>query len=203
MKDSKSDGFRRIPALDGVRGIAILMILVFHSTNFEPLCAFDEACLTLRSCLWCGVDLFFVLSGFLITVSLVDTREHPKYFTNFYGRRSVRIFPLYCGVLFAVLIVAPFVLWLLQQQEPAELTILRSRQFWLWSYLQNFLQARGKHMLPGFGPFWSLAIEEQFYIVWPLIVYYSNKSRLMSVCVFGCIAVWALRVIVYRRGERH
>src|SRR5687767_7749600 len=106
----------RIAALDGVRGVAIVLVVIFHvfkmapdaidptSPLFHPL---DRAVDWLTVSFFCGVELFFVLSGFLITGILLDSRGKPGYFRNFYARRTLRIFPLYYGVLAVVLLLIP------------------------------------------------------------------------------------------------
>jgi peptidoglycan/LPS O-acetylase OafA/YrhL len=99
---------KHFPALDGLRGLAALMVVAYHSpfsyylTNF-----FDKAWFRTTSSLWVGVDLFFVLSGFLITNILLDTRTSPKYFRAFYGRRILRIFPLYYAFLIVFYLLMP------------------------------------------------------------------------------------------------
>src|SRR4051794_968387 len=103
---------KHIPALDGVRGLAILLVIAFHarvvfvSTSEIPFLGFRLLALG-----WIGVDLFFVLSGFLITGILLDTRDASGYFQAFYSRRVLRIFPLYFFYLFLIL-VAGRNLWL-------------------------------------------------------------------------------------------
>ena len=115
---------------------------------------------------WFGVDLFFVLSGFLITGNLIDARGQSGYFRNFYARRTLRIFPLYYSVLVGVFLILPLAAPLIHL--PDAYSDLSRNQLWLWSYLQNYVQAKGPHQLPGFGHFWSLAVEEQFYWVMAL-----------------------------------
>ena len=99
---------RHIPALDGVRGLAILLVLFYHTTIVEPgpwwATMLHATC---RNFGWTGVDLFFVLSGFLITGILVDAKGRPNFLRNFYARRVLRIFPLYYAYLFAVLLIGP------------------------------------------------------------------------------------------------
>src|SRR5262245_5427661 len=93
-----------IPALDGIRGLAVLLVLFWHATqrpfaaeaaniNFDS--GIDRVVLSLARVSWTGVDLFFVLSGFLITGILFDAKGKNYFFRNFYARRTVRIFPLY------------------------------------------------------------------------------------------------------------
>ncbi len=110
-----------------------------------------------------GVDLFFVLSGFLITRILLEQKGQPKYFRNFYARRSLRIFPLYYFYLSVVLVLLP----LLQKLEIPSL----SQQWYWWCFLQNVPLTFGQESA---GPFhyWSLAVEEHFYLVWPFLVFF-------------------------------
>src|SRR5580700_10788924 len=104
MPDSRTFPGKRIslvhvPELDGIRGIAILMVIVYHAGQIIPHNTV-ESVLEWGVCFgWSGVDLFFVLSGFLITGILLDTTTSPQYFTSFYGRRALRIFPLYYATL--------------------------------------------------------------------------------------------------------
>lgn len=142
----------RLPQLDSLRGIAVLLVMLFHA----GVCRIG----------WVGVDLFFVLSGFLITGILLNTKGRQGYFLNFYTRRILRIWPLYYALLFLTFVIVPLVF-------PAQRNhIFGDSRPWL-SYL-FFLQ--NWWMNPsnvGAGPVaitWSLAIEEQFYIVWPLMV---------------------------------
>src|SRR5262245_15687101 len=97
-------------ALDGVRGLAILLVLVYHAmllSEHNTTLAFDAWFSRVANVGWCGVDLFFVLSGFLITGILLDTKGGPHYFRNFYARRTLRIFPPYYAVVFLALVVIP------------------------------------------------------------------------------------------------
>jgi peptidoglycan/LPS O-acetylase OafA/YrhL len=158
-----------LPALDGVRGLAILGVLLFHfiaPTN--PKGPIDHAITSLFSYGALGVDLFFILSGFLITGILYDSRADPCYFRNFYMRRVLRIFPLYYGVLIIVFFVVPAIPAL----HGSEIAGLRSHQAWAWLYGVNiYLAIHGGWVLSYITHFWSLAIEEQFYLVWPLVVW--------------------------------
>lgn len=167
-----------LPALDGVRGLAILAVLLFHfGTPPNPKGPVDAAITWLFAYGALGVDLFFVLSGFLITGILYDSRTDPAYFRNFYMRRVLRIFPLYYGVLIIVFVVVPAIPAL----HGSEIAGLRNQQAWAWLYGVNlYLAIHGGWVLSYLTHFWSLAVEEQFYLVWPLVVWLlAAKPRLL------------------------
>jgi len=167
-----------IPALDGVRGLAVSMVLVFHlwQTYGERTNLLDGyGFLSFLSVGQKGVDLFFVLSGFLITGILLRTKNKPKYFLNFYTRRALRIFPLYYGALFLCLFwgVAGGV-------EAFSLANLWPYFF----YLQNIVTSFDLFPMGGPGHFWSLAVEEHFYLFWPLIIYLLPRKKIAHSCLF-------------------
>ena len=115
-----------------------------------------------------GVDLFFVLSGFLITGILYEAHHKPHYFRNFYMRRVLRIFPLYFGVLAFVFFVAPLIPVL---QGPT-LNSLVDRQAWSWLYGVNvYLAGHEEWSFSYLNHFWSLCVEEHFYLIWPLVIF--------------------------------
>lgn len=173
-----------IPALDGLRGVAILAVLLFKSCEgFEPATWGGKLLGQIFGCGWAGVDLFFVLSGFLITGILLDTKGLPHYFRNFYARRTLRVFPLYYGVLFVSFVL--LARWI-PTNDPAAARIVHS-QGWLWGYCTNlaFLVKRTVFFDAGwlrFNHFWSLAIEEQFYLVWPLLIFLLSRRNLNVAC---------------------
>ena len=156
-------------ALDGIRGIAVTMVIFFHSIKL--------------GCGWSGVQIFFVLSGFLITSILLRDSDLPVgfYLKRFYWRRALRIFPLYYGYVLVMAII--FALF----KAPAPFG-----QDWpyLLTYTLNF-----RHISPNFGPgiyygrFWTLAVEEQFYLVWPLLIYFFPRKYfaglIMAILVIG------------------
>jgi peptidoglycan/LPS O-acetylase OafA/YrhL len=141
-----------------------------------------------------GVDLFFVLSGFLITRILLNSRARPDYFGRFYKRRFLRIFPLYYGALIVIFIVAPL---LVAFDEPAKR--IQENQWALWTYLSNVpLRPWGWDNSQVFmvGHFWSLAVEEQFYLVWPLVLWrIKDCSSLKKVCLATMVAGFTARVL--------
>ncbi|HLZ30752.1 MAG TPA: acyltransferase [Chloroflexota bacterium] len=179
----------RLPALDGLRGVAIILVILFHgfqvSENSPTL--LDRVVEVVPRLGWSGVTLFFVLSGFLITGILVDARGRPGYFRVFYARRILRILPLYYTVLLLAFVVAPHV--------PAFQHALGldgpvpSYAPWYWLYLSNLLlAAHGGAINTSLDVTWSLSIEEQFYLLWPLVVLACPRDRLAKVCL-GLVAL--------------
>jgi peptidoglycan/LPS O-acetylase OafA/YrhL len=158
-----------MPVLDGVRGTAILAVLLFHFIAPENRNGFLNAAVSwVFSYGALGVDLFFVLSGFLITGILYDSRKDEHYFRNFYMRRVLRIFPLYYGVLVIVFLVLP----LIPALRVPEIAALQPHQAWAWLYAVNiYLAIHDGWVLSYIEHFWSLAVEEQFYLIWPLAVW--------------------------------
>jgi len=166
---------RRLPALDGVRGVAILLVILHNQAGRYPS-------LHLQSLFangWMGVDLFFVLSGFLITGILVDTRESEGYLKNFYARRCLRIWPLYYSLLVFMFVLVP----LLRPSE-AHTVFDRSSPWWAYPlFLQNFLVPSPTAATGPLGITWSLAIEEQFYLVWPWVVRYCSSAQVRGIAL--------------------
>lgn len=184
---------RTIPELDGLRGVAILLVFLTHfiaQSLDRHAMGVDGAVRWVARFGWTGVDLFFVLSGFLITGILLDTRGQPNYWRNYAARRFLRIFPLYYGALALVMFVVPLSGW----RDPA-LGVLRHNQAWYWTYTVNFLEAlRGPAATPlNTEHFWSLCIEEQFYLVWPLVVLLASRRTLLRIAAFTCVFGVAFR----------
>jgi peptidoglycan/LPS O-acetylase OafA/YrhL len=177
--------------LDGVRGVAIVMVLCVHFIGDAPACsALGRAMVKLANYGIWGVDLFFVLSGFLITGLLYDSKRSAHYFRNFYVRRTLRIFPLYYGVLALLFIVLPA----LPTPYPAGLVESARHQAWLWLYVSNvYLAIHKAWALPYVGHFWSLAVEEQFYLLWPVVVLSFGRRSLLGICVAVTVLSLALR----------
>ncbi len=183
---------RHIRSLDGLRGAAFLLVFVRHyslsSHITTPLVQWLQRW---GQGGWVGVDLFFALSGFLITGILLDTAGLPHYFRNFIARRALRIFPLYYGV-FLLLGLLTSVLHL--RWSPGHLLYLL--------YLGNFAQCIHPHLSqvpPAVSllHLWSLAVEEQFYLIWPGVIYLLARRRrdlLLPVCLGLSALSFALRL---------
>ncbi len=183
---------RHLPVLDGVRGAAILGVIFFHYT-FESgappaRLILDKVVLALCAGGWCGVDLFFVLSGFLITGILLDTRDEPAALGYFYVRRVLRIFPLYYVVLAIFFAIA----------AASHVPLSAANRISALVYLSNF--TIGLHGFDAFPRplvhFWSLAVEEQFYIVWPWLVFWLSRKGLFRLCVACLGTALAVRILL-------
>lgn len=177
-----------IPQLDGVRGLAILLVTLYRFGKDMPTDTWLGRLLAMQ--LWSGehgVELFFVLSGFLITGILVDAKSHDNYFSSFFARRSLRIFPLYFGALLLFLWFIPAVLGALDLRHPYAQA--QAHQAYLWSYTTNLgMSLEDSWCFGALDHFWSLAVEEHFYLVWPLVVYFcSAATTLRLALVLACL----------------
>ncbi len=181
---------RHEPALDGIRGIAILLVLFTHCNWVFRQTKVTKWFLPAMTFGWCGVDLFFVLSGYLITGILLRTKMATNRTASFYARRFLRIFPIYYLCLSAVLLAAPHWAWM-KSLLPYYRIGDRIAYF---AYLQNWLSFRHSLQTPPniLGHFWSLAVEEQFYLVWPILVWKVPEKYLLRLCVWGIVAGLAL-----------
>jgi len=176
----------QILSLDGMRGIAILSVMAFHfSCVFENGASrLDHRVVSLASHGSRGVDLFFVLSGFLITRILIRSRDSGNYLQSFYMRRVLRIFPVYFVYLFIVFVV-------MRQISPE--AFLNTRAWPYVAYLSNWQTGTGLKD-PGLIHLWSLAVEEQFYLVWPLLVLLCPPRRLIHASAAVCLLALGLRI---------
>ncbi|MEK7484804.1 MAG: acyltransferase [Planctomycetota bacterium] len=189
----------RVPELDGIRGIAILLVILWHYgvclLNEESPSWFIVFFLkTLFSFTWSGVDLFFVLSGFLIGGILIDHKEASNYFKVFYIRRICRIFPLYYFwiFLFISIIVAT-------SSEPSNLLFRGPLPvIYYTTFTQNFLMANAQQNgAVWVGMTWSICIEEQFYLILPFLIRFVPLNRLPHLLITLIISVPLIRVLGY------
>lgn len=194
------NGVGRIPELDGIRGIAIGLVIAYHYF-FMTIAARPGSplayALALGRLSWSGVDLFFVLSGFLIGGILLDVRKSSNYFRVFYTRRFYRIVPLYalwfCSICIASSAMRIGIIhestWFLKDSLPLYPYAFFLQNFWMAAY--NSLGGAAS------GGTWSLAIEEQFYLTLPLIIRFCDFSRRPFLVLLGVISAPALRILLF------
>lgn len=176
----------RIPSLDGLRAIAILLVMFTHLWTYP---AGYVGINRIASSGWLGVDLFLVLSGFLITGILLRMRCNTAYFSTFYIRRSLRIFPAYYVLLTVVFFVLPHL-------KNMPLAVMRDAWAY-WFYVSNFVLVGGWQLFL-LDITWSLAIEEQFYLLWPALVRWTE--RLLPLCIGVIIAAPIVRFSLWQIG---
>jgi peptidoglycan/LPS O-acetylase OafA/YrhL len=187
-----------IPALDGLRGLAVAAVFALHYHPDEQLGPSVLRMIDRAALLgWAGVSLFFALSGFLITGILWDSLGRQHWWRNFYIRRSLRIFPLYYLVLAAVTVIAVAMgsTWKATAKISIDFLYLSDIP-WLWREMFGFpLQSSLVH-------FWSLAVEEQFYLIWPflLLAFAKNRKGAMEVCAAIWIGSLAFRLVAVAAG---
>jgi peptidoglycan/LPS O-acetylase OafA/YrhL len=177
--------------LDGLRCFAVLAVLVWHAWGPGPL-----PWIGYMDWGGLGVQLFFVLSGFLITGILLDCRERAdagdgtrmSFVRRFYARRFLRIFPLYYGVLLVLLIV--------------NFPHVRERSLWLFTYTSNIFMAE-HGWIPRVGHFWTLAVEEQFYLVWPWLLLFLPRRRLLPLIALVIALAPLYRLYAFHRYGLH
>jgi peptidoglycan/LPS O-acetylase OafA/YrhL len=193
----------RIPALDGVRGLAIILVLCWHYVRMQLFDVSNPA-LTfvgdLCGICWSGVDLFFVLSGFLLGGILIDNRQSSNYYKTFYIRRICRIFPLYYAWILLVVILGAF----LASGRLAPLFRDYSSIWPVLTYTQNITQIvlpRGA-ISPLFAVTWSLAVEEQFYLLLPWLIRIINPKQLPFWLVLLVLSSTVFRLAMWYFGPR-
>ncbi len=187
-----------------------------HMTVFSPASAAERLYTHAAELGTTGVDLFFVLSGFLITGILHDSKQKliasgkgaGAFFGNFYARRTLRIFPLYYAVVVFSLVLLPHLADLLRHvvsHDKADLIASKLNRFesigdyawWFWLYLSNIpIAYTGKWLHGILGVSWSLAIEEQFYLVWPMLVWFLSRTNAIRACVLLAVVALASRAVL-------
>ena len=175
-------------------------VLIFHATYFQGAEGlWGRIALTLPSFMWSGLDLFFLLSGFLITRILIKHKDATNYFKVFYIRRVARIFPLYYFLLFVCFLVVPMFdtgrwndFWTMPD---------RGNPWYYWLYVSNWMNAFDGNFRHHFlSVTWSLSVEEQFYLIWPLVVYRLRTATLGRVCMGLVITAFVLRTVGVLNG---
>ena len=193
---------RRIPQLDGLRGIAIGLVLLHHYIfQLHPPMPdwLSAVLLPIAELGWSGVDLFFVLSGFLIGGILVDARASPNYYRTFYVRRSFRILPLY-----SLLVFIGFLLVELGSHGGAAMkgvSLNPAPWRYYFTFTQNFYFAQHTDIINYLQITWSLAVEEQFYLTLPLLVRKIDENKLLGVVIGMAIFFGVLRTALYWSGS--
>jgi len=170
----------RIPELDGLRGIAVLMVIAYH--YLAPFRAtatgWFRGVLLASQVGWLGVNLFFVLSGYLIASILIAKRDAPAFFRTFYIRRFCRILPLYVP-----LVIGMYFLHQAFFRTPAP------PLYTYFTFTQNFwMAAKGTFGLDLLAVTWSLAVEEQFYVILPALVRFTSPKQMLRLVV-ACICL--------------
>ncbi len=187
---------RPIPALDGVRGLAILAVLahqlILDHSNVSP---WVRRLLAVPEVGWVGVQLFFVLSGFLITGILLETRDATNRWSSFFARRALRIFPPYYLLLTVLFCVLPRLVTL-----PPEFSAGLGRQSWYWLYLANWASLAGGGV-SALAPCWSLSVEEQFYLLWPPLVFAVRQRTVVLGATVAVGAALATRTWIVLAGK--
>jgi peptidoglycan/LPS O-acetylase OafA/YrhL len=176
-----------VPALDGLRGLAIILVFTYH--YFGPY-------FPVFSLGWSGIDLFFVLSGYLITERLLANAQRKNRYGLFYRNRVLRIMPLY----YIVLVIFFGCLFLVVKEKNFhrfDYYLENAASYFL--FLQNWAFIfKAKPVEPHLIHLWSLAVEEQFYLIWPCLLYTFFKARRFRTYILGAIAVIiAARVLMF------
>jgi peptidoglycan/LPS O-acetylase OafA/YrhL len=189
----------RILALDGLRGLAIVAIMGYHFVGqfHRPQQTIDSVFYTVVDAGWIGVELFFVLSGFLVTATLYDRKGSHAFLRSFHGRRALRILPLYYGLLLVLFVALP----LATDRVPEKLQSLANHQWWFWLFLSNWFFAKqgGFGSVSG-GYLWWLSLDQQFCLVWPLLVYWLNRRGLIAVSLCLLMGSCILRLLLLATG---
>jgi peptidoglycan/LPS O-acetylase OafA/YrhL len=183
-----------MPELDTIRGIAILMVFIFHGfEDFIPrgpkVPLWEHLLLSAMSLGWTGVNVFFVLSGFLITGILLDNASSPQYYSRFYFRRALRILPAYY-LLIALLVLV------------SKIGFATRHTSWAFAglsvvYLSNITPLFG--VARDYAPLWSLAVEEHFYLIWPAAVRRFGRGLALAAALI-CVCEPVLRAFAAARG---
>jgi peptidoglycan/LPS O-acetylase OafA/YrhL len=189
----------RFPALDGIRALAIVMVFALHYGGGTHGGALLNLVNQVRLRGWIGVDLFFTLSGFLITGILFDTRSDSHYFKRFFARRSVRIFPIFYLVFSIFLLLTPIFRYQWQPGHTLFLLYLGNFSLAANSSLEVIRSANHPAASAHLVHFWSLCVEEQFYLIWPLAVWLiKDRIRLIRFATALSVLALVLRIVMVK-----
>jgi peptidoglycan/LPS O-acetylase OafA/YrhL len=197
---------RRIPELDGLRGLAILLVIICHyiaNPSHPPLGFVADHLITILDLGWSGVDLFFVLSGFLIGGILLGSRNSPNYFRTFYLRRAHRILPVYYSWIFLYLLLVGICVY--SSLKPVIMTppgiALASPDLAVvpkyFLFVQNILYWPRPFEWQWFIVTWSLAVEEQFYLIAPPLIRWVSQRILLVILCLTVVAAPLLRYVSF------
>jgi peptidoglycan/LPS O-acetylase OafA/YrhL len=190
---------KRIIQLDGLRGIAVLLVVAYHyidlqydKMDMQTVSRFEKILIHLTSVGWFGVDLFFVLSGFLIGSILLKNTGSPNFFKTFYLRRFFRIIPIY----YVLLIIFGLLKISSLYQPDASVFEKDIPLIYYFVFLQNFAMGFYHTFGPiGLGATWSLAVEEQFYLIIPVLIYYIKSKYYKYIIIAGLIMAPLCRML--------
>ncbi|MCP5559328.1 MAG: acyltransferase [Verrucomicrobiaceae bacterium] len=200
MADSRqpvsSESISHLWQVDALRAAAISMVLVYHCFRVPRTGYVSEAIVRVTGSLWCGVDLFFALSGFLITTILIRTHDQHGRYKNFIARRSLRIFPLFYAWLAIFYICAPWI-------GVNDMHGMGLAAPWAWTYTFNWFIAKigGYPADPVIDHIWSLAVEEQFYLVWPVLVFLCKPRWIGWLAGGGVLTAWGIKLAMWAGGS--
>jgi peptidoglycan/LPS O-acetylase OafA/YrhL len=192
----------RLPTLDGLRGLAVIGVMLTHFAGQGVAPGWiGEVIQSVANFGAYGVDLFFVLSGFLITGILIESKGGSHFFRSFYMRRVLRIFPLYFGILLFFLVLVPLI-----RNIPSHSRDAYAQQGWLWLFSSNVIMAIRDQWIfntkwLALGHFWSLAVEEHFYLVWPALVYFCSRRTLPGICLLAMATALGSRIWFVMNGN--
>jgi peptidoglycan/LPS O-acetylase OafA/YrhL len=192
----------RLDAIDGLRG-TIIFVLIVHFDRIGAVWVghLERAYYLVVQLGMLSMEVFFVVSGFLITGILLDSKGGRGYFRNFYVRRALRIMPLFYGFLCVWLLLLPA----LTRADLSQLTNGTYSQLWIWLHLTNVVQALGGGTAAprSLVHFWSLSVEEQYYLFWPFVVFFCDRRRLKLVCLALILAAPAIRLTLVESGSAY
>ncbi|MGQ9427665.1 acyltransferase family protein [Gilvimarinus sp. F26214L] len=187
----------RDSTLDGLRGMAVIAVILFHSSILGPNQAessISKLLLVLLDLGWAGVDLFFVLSGFLITRIVLAARTRKGWLKSFFIKRVFRILPMYF-LFVTLLLLLSYTIF----KHRADFVFIREQQAYFWFMLQNFLPLMNMNWPPSLfhsGHLWTLAVEWQFYMIWPFLAGWLSHRALTISCIVVIIVALASRLVL-------